>query len=146
MPKHIINLIITLLLLLQLLLSQQVLANQNGVKITPQNQKEHNLNFNLSIQAIGDHCQVEFETSKEGALEKLAQIDLVIYEKDKVLLRVPLEQHSLFPNKQKPSVHFIFAKNLLKGAVLDLRTMNGTHEWDYMLQLATFPQQEPPKK
>ena len=141
MPKHIINLVITLLFL-----SQQLLADQNGVKITPQNQKEHNLTFNLSIQEIGDFYQFEFETSKEGVLEKLAQIDLVIYEKDKVLLRVPLEQHSLFPNKQKPSVHFIFAKNFLKGAVLDLRTINGTQEWDYMLQLATFPQQEPPKK
>lgn len=141
MPKHIVNLLLT-----SLFLSHQAIADQGGVRITPQNQKEHNLNLNLSIQEIGDFYQVEFEASKEGALEKLAQIDFVIYEKDKVLLRVPLEQHSLFPNKQKPSVHFIFAKNFLKGAVLDLRTINGTQEWDYMLQLATFPQQEPPKK
>ena len=142
MSKCVINLVAIFLFL-----SQQAIADQTGVNITPQNQKEQNLNFDLSIQDKGDYYQVEFETSKEGNLEKLAQIDFVIYEGTKVLLNAPLEQHSRFPDKKNlSSEHLIFAKNFLKGAVLNLRTINGTHEHDYMLRLATFPQQEPPAK
>ena len=84
---------------------------------------------------------MKFETTKEGTLENLFRVDLVLYEGDKRLLVAPLEQHTSTKESQKVSLEFILDKDILKGSVLNLRTGNNAAEVDFELQLVAYTHQ-----
>jgi hypothetical protein len=136
----------TIIVLIFLSLSQHAFASAVKVRVTPESQEKSKLNIDLSIQEKSDIYQITLETTKEGVLEKLFRVDVVIYEGDKRLLVAPLEQHTASKENHKVRVTFILDKSLLKGAVLNLRTGNYLAEVDFEIQLAAYPKQTTVKK
>ena len=134
---------VTILLVALLVLSTQAFANLSRARITPENQKEQEVNFTLTVkEQKNDVYLVELHAPIEGKLKTLFGVGLFVGDNTTdtkgLILDVQLQQKSKWEKDDVCSLQFRLNKELLPKSVLYFRCGNGLSERRYEVELAKY--------
>jgi len=130
-----------ILLMALLVLSHQAFASLSRTRITPENQKEQEVNFTLTVkEQKNDVYLVELRAPIEGKLKNLFGVGLFVGDNTTdtkgLILDVQLQQKSKWEKDDVCSLQFRLNKALLSKSILYFRCGNGLLEQRYEVELA----------
>jgi len=134
---------VAILLVALLVLSHQAFANLSRVRITPENQKEHEVNFTLTVkEQENDVYLVELHAPIEDKLKDLFGVGLFVGDNTTdtkgLILDVQLQQKSKWEKDDVCALLFRLNKAMLPKSILYLRCGNGSSEGRYEVALAKY--------
>jgi len=135
---------VTIPLVALLVLFHQAFANLSRVRITPESQKEHKVNFTLTFkEQENDVYLVELHAPIEGKLKDLFRVGLFVGDNTTdtkgLILDVQLQQKSKWEKDNVCSLQFRLNKAMLPKSILYFRCGgHGSSEGQYQVELVKY--------